>query len=85
MPKGAVYVGRGSRWGNPWQVGGPSREPGKTVEKAAEAVECFRVGFWSAHRTPDDARKALRGKPLCCWCAPGAPCHADVLLEVANA
>lgn len=27
---------------------------------------------------------ALRGKNLACWCAPGAPCHADVLLEIAN-
>jgi len=28
---------------------------------------------------------ALRGKDLACWCKPGAPCHADVLLELANA
>lgn len=27
---------------------------------------------------------SLRGKNLCCWCAPGEPCHADVLLEMAN-
>ncbi|MDX0178660.1 DUF4326 domain-containing protein [Sinorhizobium meliloti] len=26
----------------------------------------------------------LRGKNLACWCRPGAPCHADVLLQVAN-
>jgi hypothetical protein len=26
----------------------------------------------------------LRGKNLACWCKPGAPCHADVLLELAN-
>lgn len=26
----------------------------------------------------------LRGKDLCCWCKPGNPCHADVLLELAN-
>ncbi len=32
-----------------------------------------------------DIRAALRGKNLACWCAPGAPCHADVLLEIANA
>lgn len=28
--------------------------------------------------------KTLRGKNLACWCKPGAPCHADVLLEIAN-
>jgi len=27
----------------------------------------------------------LRGRDLACWCKPGAPCHADVLLEIANA
>jgi hypothetical protein len=27
---------------------------------------------------------SLRGKHLGCWCQPGSPCHADVLLELAN-
>lgn len=27
----------------------------------------------------------LRGRDLACWCPPGCPCHADVLLELANA
>lgn len=31
------------------------------------------------------AVELLRGRDLCCWCPPGRPCHADVLLEVANA
>ncbi|ULB10701.1 DUF4326 domain-containing protein [Cereibacter azotoformans] len=26
----------------------------------------------------------LRGRDLACWCPPGSPCHADVLLEIAN-
>lgn len=33
----------------------------------------------------DDVRNALRGKNLACWCKPGWYCHADVLLEIANA
>jgi hypothetical protein len=32
----------------------------------------------------EEIRKALRGKNLACWCKPGTPCHADVLLEIAN-
>lgn len=28
--------------------------------------------------------ETLRGHDLCCWCKPGTPCHADVLLELAN-
>jgi hypothetical protein len=32
-----------------------------------------------------DIMRELRGKNLACWCKPGEPCHADVLLELANA
>jgi hypothetical protein len=35
--------------------------------------------------TLDAIRKALRGHDLACWCPLNAPCHADVLLEIANA
>jgi hypothetical protein len=34
--------------------------------------------------TVEDVRRELRGKSLACWCKPGEPCHADVLLELAN-
>ncbi|ATN65310.1 hypothetical protein A3857_18520 [Cereibacter sphaeroides] len=34
--------------------------------------------------TVEDVIRELRGKDLACWCQPGAPCHADVLLEIAN-
>jgi hypothetical protein len=34
--------------------------------------------------TIDDVRRELKGKELVCWCEPGAPCHADVLLAVAK-
>lgn len=30
------------------------------------------------------ARDELGGRDLCCWCKPGEPCHADVLIEIAN-
>ena len=49
---------------------------------AAEAVKLFR------HRMPDFTKEAIRqelaGKNLACWCPIGSPCHADVLLEIAN-
>jgi hypothetical protein len=31
-----------------------------------------------------DMRAELRGHNLACWCRPGTPCHADVLIELAN-
>ena len=90
MPEGAVYVGRGSRWGNPFRRESPSTvaalergeiAPVYVVESRAEAVFMFRQ-----HRRPFNVDLAeLRGKDLVCWCAEDQPCHADVLLEWANA
>lgn len=34
--------------------------------------------------TLEDIRENLRGRDLACWCKPGEPCHADILLELAN-
>lgn len=95
MPSGAVYVGRGSRWGNPYRVvrvgGGYVVEgPGwcsaheSRVEAHQVAVDRYRV--WAVHQSGfvDQARARLAGCDLACWCAPGVPCHADVLLVVAN-
>lgn len=66
----------------------------------AFVVECFRdwLTNWSAtgrnwwQGPESDRRKAtieeglptLRGKNLACWCPLDQPCHADVLLELAN-
>ena len=94
MPEGAVYVGRGSQWGNPYRVIQNPPEPGNMQFTPAQAVEHFRwfVGHINANPTkyPDSPllhkhlRRDLRGKTLACWCANDQPCHADVLLEIAN-
>ena len=34
--------------------------------------------------TQDDIKRALAGRPLACWCPTSQPCHADVLLAIAN-
>ena len=80
-PPGAIYVGRPSRWGNPFRVG----ERG--LEHAVDAVDAFE--FWIESTTygqalAERAREELRGKDLMCFCREGAPCHADVLLRIAN-
>lgn len=114
MPENTVYVGRGSKWGNPYKVG--ERYPGiylavagprgfrlalaglPKVRDREDAVYRFR---WllrpvenradlPAYPTPAQVRAELVGKNLACWCpltdAQGnhVPCHADVLLEIAN-
>lgn len=79
MPPNTVYVGRGSKWGNPFTVANYGRE---------KAVQMFRdyIGHPnSPHGFEFEEIEQLRGKNLACWCREDQPCHADVLLEYANA
>lgn len=82
MPEKTVKVTRPGRWGNRYRIGGPVwRERGfGKVRDAAEAVDLFRRR--QAPHMTDIAQ--LRGKNLACWCPLDQPCHADVLLELAN-
>jgi hypothetical protein len=82
-PKDAVYVGRGSPYGNPF-----SHMKNTTarfqVATREEAIE--RHIQWLFSLEPSDLREikqALKGKDLVCFCAP-KPCHGDVLLRIAN-
>lgn len=86
MPANTVYVGRGSRWGNPIKVGSHDPRSGG-VFGASDACErfCERLVLGKLPFSEADAGHELRGKNLACWCAPTAPCHADILLEIANA
>ena len=70
-----VYVGRPTKWGNPI----------KDSYSAAERVRLYRRYLCDWTDSGDIAKRELRGKNLVCWCALDAPCHADVLLEIANA
>ncbi|MEI9938642.1 MAG: DUF4326 domain-containing protein [Pseudomonadota bacterium] len=84
-----VCVSRPSQWGNPFsQALGPANSARKPALRAA-SVERFRrallAGDDSLPFTIDQVRRSLRGKNLACWCPLDEPCHADVLLEVANA
>jgi uncharacterized protein DUF4326 len=86
MPEGAVYVGRPSRWGNPYPVG--EVDPQTYEERTREqVVDLFRrsVKFWWGPDYTARVVNELAGKDLVCWCPLDQPCHADVLLEIANA
>lgn len=69
-----VYIGRPSKWGNPFEIGKHGTRE-EVIEKYRRYLES-RPSLLAA--LPD-----LRGKVLACWCAP-LPCHGDVLLELAN-
>lgn len=70
MPPNSVYVGRPTKWGNPF-----TRHNSGTVNPALRFA--CEVG-------PLLDVSELRGKNLACWCSLEQSCHADVLLELAN-
>jgi len=112
MPAGTIFVGRPSKWGNPFEMGSPSGLfsdgdngaliPSMTRDHAIDfyasalrgklTPEMYPRGhewvrwWWSKfHEPPLEAVRELRGHDLCCWCSLDQHCHADVLIELANA
>jgi hypothetical protein len=72
-PENTVVVSRPSPFGN---YAGSTRQ---AFEEDLAAMSNADRAFFM------DKVETLRGKNLACWCKIGAPCHADVLLELANA
>lgn len=69
-----VYIGRPSKWGNPFEIG-KDGDRETVIRKYREWV------VTQPHLIA--ALPELRGKVLGCWCAPQA-CHGDVLVSLAN-
>lgn len=103
MPEGAVYVGRPTKWGNPFGMSDRyTREsplwpyvamvlPGGADDLVAITALSRELvvaahGWWfieQPHLMLTVAEE-LSGRDLACWCPLDAPCHADMLLEMAN-
>jgi hypothetical protein len=91
MPPNTVSVARPGRWGNPFIVT-DKIAPGKhvagpkywAVPTAEDAVACFREMMEQSEERQIAAAEELRGKNLACFCRLDQPCHADVLIEIAN-
>jgi hypothetical protein len=84
-----VYVGRGTRFGNPFVVG----KDGTLDEVLAKYVHHIfpythgakSIKDYETTLTNSTAIIAeLKGKNLMCWCKLDCKCHADILLKVAN-
>lgn len=99
MPPDTVYVGRPGRFGNPFRVGQHGDDAGictalfkrwingdlsndEILERWSRPWADWFINM-RQERKQDVA--SLRGKNLACWCPLDQPCHADVLLELANA
>jgi hypothetical protein len=74
----AVYIGRPTKWGNPYRLGRNASQ-----KERARVIEDFTVYLRSQRDLVDAARRELRGKTLACFCSPLA-CHGDVLARVAD-
>lgn len=76
-----VYIGRPSKWGNPFshKQGTIAKFKVKSLE---EAISSYEIWIKSQPNLMKDLHE-LRGKVLGCWCKPGS-CHGDVLARLAN-
>lgn len=84
MPPNTVKVSRPTKWGNHHRIGAPDPLDGEPMGPS-EAVYHFRRYIERVDRQLFlDCQDELRGKNLACWCPLDQPCHADVLLEIAN-
>lgn len=98
MPPGTVKVDRSTKWGNPFvrHSDGMLMDRGAAVQMFSSLLAKQEAWWpvpmpWPKGKIPaappttlDDVRRELRGKSLACWCTLDAPCHADVLLRLAN-
>jgi hypothetical protein len=82
MPANTVRVSRPSAWGNPFAMGGIDPVTGGSIADRARAVALFEQTVDPAMVAR--ARAELKGRNLACWCPLDSPCHADVLLRIAN-
>lgn len=85
MPPNTIKVDRTTMWGNRWKIGTWSNTLGRHIATMEEAVDLYRLLAWPQEMHRAWIRENLRGKNLACWCRLDACCHADVLLEIANA
>ena len=74
ITKDAVFVGRPSKWGNPFYL----ERDGNREQVIAKYRE-----WLLGNEVLVDSLLELKGKDFYCFCSP-LPCHADILLELAN-
>jgi len=76
MPANTVYVGRPTKYGNPYVM-----EP-KGQFTRERAIDAYRHYIERILVQNPGFLDELKGKDLACWCPLDKPCHADVLLKL---
>jgi hypothetical protein len=92
MPENVVYVGRRTRWGNPFDWRDYVDQWTSECQAKLEAKDNYRIWLdgeirqWTTRRDWIlEHLEDLRGYDLACWCDLADPCHADVLIEMLEA
>ena len=70
-----IYIGRGSKWGNPFIM------KNNSIEERNRVCDAYEKWFWTTNLI--DSISELYGKRLGCFCKP-ARCHGDFLANLAN-
>jgi len=83
IPPDAVYVGRPTKWGNPFKITDPLLPSGLSKHEKNQMVTDEYRRYIQGSKRLLATLPELKGRDLVCWCSP-LPCHADVLLELAN-
>ena len=76
IPADAVYIGRGSMWGNPYPIG----SQWGTRDDVCNLFESYFKAQYEAGNIAKEDLAALFGRPLVCFCAP-ARCHGETILR----
>ena len=74
-PPGSIYIGRPSKWGNPFVIG-PDGDREEVIRLYTEWIKTQPTLLKAA-------QTELQGRVLVCWCKP-LPCHGDVLARIAE-
>ena len=78
-----VYIGRGSKWGNPFtHISDKKTKADFVVNSRDEAIESYREWIVKQPQLLKDLHE-LKGKTLGCFCKP-KECHGDVLVELVD-
>lgn len=77
-PESAVYIGRGSPWGNPYVIGKHG-----TRDEVCDLFEKYFKERYESGNLDFKALAELYGKPLECFCVP-MRCHGETIMKYAE-
>ena len=77
MPPNTIYVGRPTKFGNPWKM--------ESEEARDEVIRYYELYLKKTLEENPRFLDELKGKDLACWCPLDKPCHVDVILKLLEA